>query len=144
MKNIYILLTLFLAVLFAASCETYDDYEAERPAIIGFTLNGALELPLSTNNPTITFPVPYFVSEASSSDRIFRVVIVEEGTELAPENYSFNPEILIPANERIGTMPFIAMDVSLTTEYVPLVLAFESSSGVISGPVVNIALKTNN
>lgn len=144
MKNLYILFTLFSTLLFTASCESYDDFEAERPAVIGFTLGSVLELPLSANNPTITFPLPYFVSEISTSDRVFKVVVVEEGTELAPENYSFNPEILILANERIGTMSFTAMDVSLTPEYVPLVLAFESSDGITSGSVADIALKTNN
>ncbi len=144
MKKTYIILTLFLAALFVASCETYDEFEADRPTVAGFTLGTTLQLPLSAGNPTITFNVPYYVSTASSSDRMLNVVVVADQTQVAPENYTFESTVLLPAGERAGTMEFVAMDVSLTNDYVPVTFAFETVPGVVSGPTADIELKTNN
>ncbi len=145
MKKTHIIFTLFLAVILVTSCSTsFNDIDDNHSDVIGFTLSVNLELPLSSNNPEINFPLPYFVSNATSSERTFRVVVVEEETELAEESYSFDAEVIIPANERSGTLVFTALNISLTNEYVPLVLAFESTSEIASGNRMNIFLKTND
>jgi hypothetical protein len=144
MKKAHILISLFIVALFATSCETYEDYDTERGAVIGFTLGTDFEISVSEGSPLIDFPIPYFVSESSSSERTFQVVVVAEETEVASENYSFDSMVVVPANERSGTLLFSAMDISLTNEFAPLVLAFEASSTVTSGSPVRIFLKNND
>jgi hypothetical protein len=143
MKKTHILFTLFFASLMVLSCSTnYNDINSDHTEIIGFTLSSTLELPLSESTPEINFPLPYFVSSVSSSERTFKVVVVE--SELSEESYSFDANVVIPANERSGTIIFTALNISLTNEYQPLVLAFEPTSEISSGSQMNIALKTND
>lgn len=144
MKKTYIILMLLISTLFTFSCETYDDFGAERPTIIGFTLGGTLQLTITPNNPSITFPVTFFVSETSNVERTFQVIVKDIPNGPAPENYSFDANIVIPANERRGIMPFTAMDVSLTNEYAPLELGFEATPGVLAGPTAKFELRNNN
>lgn len=145
MKKIYKLVTLIFSILVVASCTTdFDDINADHTNVVGFTLAVTLELPLSTNNPEINFPLPYFVSNTSSSERTFQVVVVEEETELSPESYSFEGTVVVPANERSGQLMFNAYNINLTSEFVPLVIAFESTSEIASGKKMYIALKTND
>lgn len=144
MKKLYIIFLLLISTLFTFSCETYDEYEAERPSIIGFTLGGTLQLTITPNNPSITFPVTFFVSESSNEERTFKVIVMDDPNGPAPENYSFDANIVIPANERRGIMPFTAMDVSLTNEYAPVELSFEMVPGLISGPTAKFELRNNN
>jgi hypothetical protein len=144
MKKTYIILTLFLATLFVTSCETYDDFEADRPTLAGFTLGNELQLPLSNTTPMINFNIPYFVSEAASVDRTFQIIVVASETEVPPSSYTFDSALVVPANERKGTMAFTALNNGLTTDFQPLVLAFESSPGIVSAAPARIALKTNN
>ena len=141
MKKIYKIVTLILAIVVVASCTTnYDDINANHTDVIGFTLAATLELPLSENNPEINFPLPYFVSNSTSSDRTFNVVVVTEETELSPESYSFDATVVIPANERSGQMIFNAYNINLTNEYQPLVLAFESTSEITTGKKMYLSL----
>ena len=145
MKNRYIIYTLFLATLLVTSCSTsFNDIDSDHSSIIGFTLSANLELPLSESTPEINFPLPYFVSDVSSSDRTFHVIVVAEETELSEESYSFDAAVVIPANERSGILIFTALNISLTEEYTPLVLAFEETSEAISGNKMHIFLKTND
>ena len=145
MKKIYKLVALIFSILVVASCTTdFDDINADHTNVVGFTLAVTLELPLSTNSPEINFPLPYFVSNTSSSERTFQVVVVEEETELSPESYSFEGTVVVPANERSGQLMFNAYNINLTSEFVPLVIAFESTSEIASGKKMYIALKTND
>ncbi len=145
MKKIYKIVTLIFTIIVVASCSTnYDDINADHKDVIGFTIAATLELPLSASNPEINFPLTYYVSNASSSERTFQVIVVEEESELSPESYSFDASVVIPANERSGVLVFTALNINLTNEYVPLVLAFESTSEIASGQRMNIALKTND
>ena len=145
MKKIYKIVILIMTIAVVSSCSTnYDDINANHVNVIGFTLGATLELPLSENNPEINFPLTYFVSNSSSSERTFQVVVVAEETELSPESYSFDSTVVIPANERSGELIFNAYNINLTSEYVPLVLAFESNSEIATGNKVTIALKTND
>ena len=144
MKKAYILLSLFFVAFLATSCETYEDYDSERSPVIGFTLGTDFEIAISSSNPLIDFPIPYFVTDVSSSERTFQVVVVEEETEVTEENYSFDATVVVPANERSGTLLFSAMNISLPDEFAPLVLAFETTSEVTSGSPVYIFLKSND
>jgi hypothetical protein len=131
MKNIHKIITLFLVAILVTSCDTdYDTINDDHTNVIGFSLAVDLELPLSENNPEINFPLPYFVSNATSSDRTFNVVVIAEETELGPESYSFDGTVTIPANEREGEIIFTALNVNLTNEFQSLVLAFEGNSEI--------------
>ena len=145
MKKIHIIFTLFLTSILVLSCSnTYNDISNDHTEVIGFTLSNTLELPLSEGTPEIVFPLPYFVSSISSSERTFHVVVVDEETELSPASYSFDANVVVPANERFGLIFFTAMNISLTNEYRPLVLAFEATSEISTGNKMNIALRTND
>jgi hypothetical protein len=143
MKKTYIILTIFLTALLVTSCETYDDYE-ERPTLAGFTLGNVLELPLSNSTPVINFNIPYFISEASSSERTFQIIVLADETEVPSSSYSFDSTLVVPANERSGSLAFTALNMDLTTEFQPLVLAFDNTTGIVRGDVARIALKTSN
>ncbi len=144
MKKAYIF-TLILTFTALTSCNTsYDDFEEDRGSTIGFNLGATLELPVSTTNPINNFPIPFFVTSVSGVDRTFEVIVVDELTEVAPENYSFDNTITIPANERKGFLYFSAMNVSLTSEFQPLVIAFKANENTVSGRRASIALRSNN
>ena len=144
MKNIYRIFTILFVAIIVTSCSTdYDEMDSDHSDVIGFTLSVTLELPLSASNPEINFPLPYFVSTASSSERTFHVIVVADETEVPAESYSFDGTVVVPANERAGTILFTALNNGLTNDYAPLVLALEGP-GVSSGTKMNIALKTND
>lgn len=144
MKNIYKIFTILFVTLIVTSCSTdFNDTDGHSD-VIGFTIAQTLELPLSINNPEINFPLPYFVSSASTSERTFQVIVVADETEVPPESYSFDATVVIPANERSGTIMFTALNNGLTNDYAPLVLAFEEAPGLSGGTKMNIALKTND
>ncbi|MBW2938744.1 hypothetical protein KXJ69_11535 [Aureisphaera sp. CAU 1614] len=142
MKKSYMLLTLFVAVIFATSCrETYDDYDSGGSPLIGFTLGVEAEIGLS-NNP-VNLPISYFVTDVSSSDRTFQI-IVDPATTVTSDNFSFESSVTIPANERIGQLILTISNVSLSQEFEPIVLSFESTSSVVSGDKATVFVKSNN
>lgn len=120
-----------ILAIFASSCETYDDYDTPREEIIGFTLaNSNVKVP---NNGTRAKVVTVFITEASSVERTFTVSVVADQTELAAENYSFNPTLVIPANERSADFTVNGIDVSLTADKLPLTLQVDAKDGILSG-----------
>lgn len=144
MKKAYIL-TLILTLTALTSCrDSYDDYDEDRGASIGFTLGATLELPVSSANPITDFPIPFFVSSVAGVDRTFQVVVINEESEVASENYSFDSSVVVPANERKGFLYFSAMNISLTSEYQSLILAFQADENTVSGKRASIALRSNN
>lgn len=145
MKKIHIIFAIFLATLFVTSCSTsYNDIDPDHKAVIGFTTPD-LEISVSESNPEKIRPLPYFVSDVSSSDRTFYIEIIEEETELSAESYLFESEIVILANERSGQITITARNnATLTNEYAPLVLAIEDTPGVVSGNRALIKIKTTD
>jgi len=144
MKKVYIF-TLILTLTALSSCTTsYNDFEEDRGSTIGFTLGATLELPVSSSNPIVDFPIPCFVTSVSNIDRTFEVIVIEDETEVTPENYSFNAMVTIPANQRKGFLYFTAMNVSLTSDFQPLIIAFKSDDNTVSGKRASIALRSNN
>jgi hypothetical protein len=142
MKKIYIVLVLIFTVCSFNSCETYDEYNADRPTIIRFTLGGVLPLTINAANPTRSFDIPYFVSDATNSDRTFEIVVVADMTEVASENFTFPSSIVLPAGENRGTVRFTAMDVSLTNEALPVTLTFVQSGELLIGPTAELTIRS--
>ena len=143
MKKTYIILTLFIAALFATSCETnYDEFDTDRGDTIGFTF-GTLELGMNAGQ-SFDLPVTYFVTSASSEERTFQVVVNAEESDMTSDNYSFDSAVIIPANERSGTLFITVTNNSLPDEFVTAVFEFESSDSVTSGKKAIIRLKNNS
>lgn len=144
MKKIDKIISLFIVAILVSCSISYNDINESHSDVIGFSLAVDLELSLSKNNPEINFPLPYFVSNATSLDRTFKVVVIESETELGSESYAFEGTVTIPANEREGQMIFTAYNIDLISEFQTLVLAFESTSEIASGNRMNVFLKTND
>ena len=142
MKNIYIILTLFLATLFVTSCETYNDFDDDRPTVAGFTF-GDLELSVSVGNTINLPPITYFISEPATVDRSFNVIVVDGGAAISPENYSIPASITIPAGERSGGLTFSVTNVSLPLEFAYITFSFEEAPGVTAGKNWIVGLKSN-
>lgn len=139
-----IITTLIVAIsLLSSSCrDTYDDYVQERGQTIGFTTL-PLEVQLPPGGEISNFPIPFFVTSISSSERTFDVIIVEEETTLTADNYTVETTVTIPANERSGTLPFSAVNNSISADdFQNLVLAFKSTPDVTSGKRAVVSLKS--
>jgi hypothetical protein len=131
MEKIKIFFTVIAIVIVTSACESYDEYDTDRATIAGFTLtNTNFKIPSGgTRDKEITI----FVSDVANSDRTFTVSVVSEDTEVAAENYTFNPTVVIPANERSTDFTLTGIDVSLTEEKLPLTLKIDATNGVVSG-----------
>ncbi|PKA83466.1 hypothetical protein ATE92_1621 [Ulvibacter sp. MAR_2010_11] len=141
MKKIYILLTLVLSALVVTSCsESYDEYETDRGATIGFTF-GELELPLPPG-ASANIPVTYFVTTVSDVDRTFQVVVDSANSDLTSDNYSFDADVVIPANMRRGTMFITLTNNSAPSDYATAVFIFQETADVTSGKSAVLKLKT--
>lgn len=143
MKKTYIILTLFITTLFVTSCETYDDFEADRPTVVGFTIG-----PFATGmNPgqTIVFPIAtYYISTTSSADRTFQVAVDESQTGISSDNYSFDSTVVIPANEQEGAITVTLVNNSLSTEPADLIIVFVTTDGtIVSGAPAKFTLNSN-
>ena len=143
MKKTYIILTLLLTTLFVTSCETYDDFEAERDTIVGFTF-GAFDTGMNPGQ-TIVFPIAkYYITDVSPVDRTFQLVADESLTGITSDNYSFDSTVVIPANEQEGTLTVTLMNNSLSTEPKDLVIVFSSNDGtIVSGAPAKFTLNSN-
>lgn len=143
MKNVYILLVIAATTLFASCNNTNDDYDTDRGVTIGFTSLPLEDITLPPGG-TLTFPVPFFITDVSSSDRTFNVIVIESETTLAPENYSFETSVTIPAGSRSGVLQFNAENVSMSTEeFQGVSIGFENVPGVNSGSTWLFTGKSN-
>jgi len=141
MKNIKFILFTAILALATVSCDTYDEFSdldvADRELSVGFTkatqnvsVNGTRDQSLQV-----------FVSEFASVERTYNVVVVAEGSEVAPENYTFDSAVTIPANEKIGEFVISFTDVSLQPEGQPLIVAIEESSEYFSAGKTTMTVK---
>ncbi|MFT7592491.1 MAG: hypothetical protein ACI9UJ_002428 [bacterium] len=142
MKNIKFIITLFVLAVTLQSCETFDDFPEEREAVIGFT-KASSSITVSAGQTTAEKELDIFVSDMSTSDRTFNIVVAE-GSEVAAENYSFDGALTVLANEREAILVFTAIDISLMPDPQPLILAFEYSDDYASGGRITLNIKTNN
>lgn len=143
MKKIKLILTFVAVAMIAISCETYDDYNADRPTVIGFTLptKNINNIPEGGERSTT---VDLFVSDVADVDREFNIMAIPalEQPATAPENYSFDATVTIPANTRTGTITVTGIDNSINTpdgEY--FALAVDGGGEVVSGGRISIRVK---
>lgn len=151
MKKINIIITFVALALFVVSCETYDDYNADRKTVIGFSKDSD-----NINNipeggeRTRTFTDVLFVSDMADVDREFKVIViptilpeaVPPATATNPENYSFDATVIIPANTQRGSFTVTGIDNSIedeTGEYFSV--AIEGGGNIVSGGRFTIRLR---
>jgi hypothetical protein len=144
MKNIKYLITILAIAVIAVSCETYDDYDTERSTVIGFTTLVGGPNAVVPAGGSLDKQINVFVSDVSSTERSFNVIVNSELTELSPENYTLSP-MVIPANERTAVFTITFTDVSLETEAQPIRLKFESSASgnIVSGNQATVQVRRN-
>ncbi len=145
MKNIKFLFLILAVAVVSVSCETYDDYETPRDTVVGFTLS-TKNINRIPEGGTKSETVTVFASDVSSAARTYNVVVVpildpEINVPTAPENYTFDSTVTIPANERIGEITVTGIDVTVSDERTYFQLAIEGGSDVVSGGEILIGLK---
>jgi len=144
MKKAYLALILVVAVMFSSCENTNDDYDHDRGVTIGFSSLPLEEVALPPGG-TLNFPVPFFITSVSTSDRTFNVSIVESATTLSADNYSFEPTVTVPANSRSGTLLFQATNNSMSPDdFQAVVISFESQEGITSGKTWLFSGKSTN
>lgn len=148
MKKFNILITLVVLSLFVVSCESYDDFDADRKTVVGFTVaeKNINNIPEGGERSST---LDLFVSDISAEDRDFRIVVIptiltdpEIQTETNPENYSFDEFVTIPANTNRGEITVTGIDISIEDpegEYFSL--AVEGGGNTVSGGRVTIRLR---
>ena len=139
MKKINIIFAIVALALITISCETYDDYEKPREIVVGFTTSTATLTVADGEEKTTTLNI--FSSEATNADRTLNVVVVEGDTELASENYTFDPTVTIPANEREASIEFTGFGVSLTEEGEVVTLRIQRDGSYVSGGPAAVTVK---
>ena len=144
MKNIARILVLMVVVFTTYSCnKEYNDYDTDRETILGFAdLLGIAQVPLGEQ--TVDIEIGFLSSDIASTDRSFQVYVVSEGTNVDAENYTFNPSVVLPANQQSGSFIFTAVDVSLTSDFGDVFLGFESNEIALSTGQINIKVRTLN
>ncbi len=151
MKKINIIITFVALALFVVSCETYDDYNADRKTVVGFSKDSD-----NINNipeggeRTRTFTDVLFVSDMADVDREFKVIViptilpeaVPPATATNPENYSFDATIIIPANTQKGSFTVTGIDNSIEDENGEFFsVAIEGGGNIVSGGRFTIRLR---
>ncbi|RMA57917.1 hypothetical protein [Ulvibacter antarcticus] len=140
MKKINIVFAIIMIALVSVSCETYDDAPSEFEPILGFTTaTGAMTFNPGQTEKTTSATL--YITDASSVDRTFTISVVESGTNVPAENYSFDSEIVILAGENEATFTITGFNLSLQVDELFLVVAPEPTSGLISGQFFTLAMK---
>jgi hypothetical protein len=141
MKIINIVFSLMVIAVVSVSCETYDDFNADRETIVGFPSNSVNISGVPEGGVKDSNPIKIFASDVASTDRTFKILVVNDLTTTPSENYTFDPVVVIPAGSRETTFIFTAVDTSLTSEKVTVTLEIEERADVVSGGRVGISMK---
>lgn len=144
MKNLKYIITILAIAIVAVSCETYDDYDEERLAVVGLTTAVGGPNAIVPVGGTIDKEINVYVSDVSSVERSFSIAIDDEVTELGSESYTFGNAV-IPANQRTGILTVTFSDVNLTSAFQPVRFKVDSSSGAfVSGSEITIQVRRAN
>ncbi|MEM0518263.1 MULTISPECIES: hypothetical protein [Aequorivita] len=140
MKKVNILIVILAIALVAVSCETYDDYDENRLTTVGFvTLTKNISVPEGGSK---TDSVKVFVSDLSNVARTFSVITVAPDTlPTAPENYTFESTVTIPANTREVMFGVTAIDNSIDDTRRYFRIAIKPEPNIVSGGRSQIGVK---
>ena len=145
MKNIKFITLILGLTLMTVSCDDYEDFDASERPVVGFSrsTNNINSVPEGGEKSII---IDVFSSTLSSEERSFPITTIpiadpDAFAPAAPENYSYDATVTIPANERVGSITVTGVDVSLSTDRTYFVLAIESGNDVVSGGTTLIGLR---
>lgn len=131
--------------LVATSCETYDDYNTDVEAVIGFTMitRNINRIPVGS---TKSINADIFISDVSSTDRVFEIIEVpiHNPEEFPPTegSFSYDATVTIPAGERTGSIEITGDNTNgkITPDRTYFRLAVKATDNVASGGYINIGL----
>ena len=128
---------------YSCSNKEYNDYDTNGESVVGFSdLLGIAQVPLGEES--VDIEIGFLSSDIVSTDRTFQLYVVSEGTTIDAENYTFNPTVVMPANEQSATFIFTAVDISLTNDFGDVFLGFESNDTTISNGQIDIKVRSLN
>lgn len=150
MKKINILFTFVVLALVMVSCETYDDYNADRKTVVGFSVpsKNINNIPVGGEKSTT---LDLVTSDMADFDREFKITtipaILEEAippfVETNPENYTYDATVTIPANTRTGSINVTGFGISIEDERGEFfTLAVEGGGNVVSGGRSTVKVKS--
>ena len=140
MKKLNILFTILALAAFTVSCETYDDYDTDRETVVGFT-TASKNINNVPEGGTKSTTVDLFISDVSSVDRTFSIELVDDLTDTAPENYTYDATVTFLADTREASITVTAVDVTITDERTFFGLAVKAENGAVSGGRTSVGLK---
>src|SRR5690606_33347864 len=127
MKKLKYIITILVITLVAVACESYDDYDSNRPDYVRFSFIVQPEPPVS---PPHNFNIVIAEGETSAQREleVFSSIVYESerrfnislDTEIPLENFEFPDTFTIPANKDRTTIIFKANDVSLPSQSTPV------------------------
>ncbi len=143
MKNIKIIITVLTVALFAVSCETYDDYDTNRPDYVRFSFIvqptppvtpplGA-SMTVTPGQTSVERELEVFSSIVHDQERMFNISLE---TEIPLENFDFPSTVTIPANKARTTIIFRANDISLPSQSTPAILTLSVHEGNSSSEII--------
>ncbi len=130
MKNIKYLVVALVLAFGITSCESYDDFDANREVIVGFA-TGDGNIP--TVSSTRERDVEVFITEAASTDLTFNVTVDAANTEITADNYDFPGTVTIPAGERLGLITVTFTNNSLSPDRFPFTLNLSGPDSFLYG-----------
>ncbi|WP_019039061.1 hypothetical protein [Psychroflexus tropicus] len=142
MKTNSIFLLLLLSFLTLTSCEDYDDYNEDRPTVVGFVGSETSD----SSDPSSLAPGEsaeitafLFASDLSTSQRSFAIELDSAENELTEDNVSFDTQVVFPANERNAEITVTITNNSLTTTPELLVLKLVTDPSYVVGERLRVS-----
>lgn len=138
-----------MLALVTVSCETYDDYNAERKTVVGFAVPSKNINNIREDEPK-SIEVDLFVSDLSSVDREVQITTFPSilpdadppSVETDPENYSYDATVTIPANTQSGIITITGMANSIEDERGEyFTLGIQGNGDIVSGGRILVRVK---
>lgn len=142
MKHILRLVFLLLLTSPFLSCDDYEDFEEDRDTVVGFSgVGGSSNVNL---NPGASRDktADVYVSDVSNSERSFGIEIDAEVNEITSDNFTFDSQVVIPANERTGEITLTVTNNSLPVESQIIAIKIVDSPNYVTGENASVKSKT--
>ncbi|AFU67996.1 hypothetical protein P700755_001024 [Psychroflexus torquis ATCC 700755] len=133
MKHISRLIVLLLLTSPFISCDDYEDFEEDRDTVVGFSrVLGSSNVNLDPGDSRDKTAV-VFVSDVSNSERSFGIEIDTEENEITTDNFTFDSQVIIPANERTAEITITVTNNSLPIESQRIAIKIVNSPNYVTG-----------
>jgi hypothetical protein len=143
MKHISRLLMFLLITVSFASCDDYEDFEEDRETVVGFSrVVGSPNVNLAPGASRDKEAV-VFVADVSNSERSFGIEIDTALSEITTDNFTFDAQAVIPANEREVRILVTITNNSLPEEQGLIVLKVVDSPNHVSGGRATLRASSN-